>query len=526
MRTYLFLFFALIKVVLYANAVQITNAALINRDISANTCMVKFDISWQNSWRVTTGPANYDACWLFVKFRNKTSSTKAYSDWKHATISITGNYAPTSATLKPTADGKGCFIYSAATLAQANVSYANVQLKWKYGTDVVADNDIIDFRVYAIEMVYIPSGSFYVGDGATSYIEGTFEKGTTGAPFQITSEASITLGGGSINSLGNNNNTGMAYPDDFSDATAKTLPATFPKGYNAFYMMKYEVTQEQYVEFLNTLTRVQQDARTTSSLPVGATSVTNRYVMSNTSTVSARNGIRCNATIPSSAPINFYCDLDGDGVANEENDGQNISCNYLNVADLCAYMDWSALRPYTELEYEKACRGNQTPVAGEYAWGTTTVTLCTGMTNAGTANEVPSNAGANTTAISKYAGPTRVGCFGNGLAGSRQSSGASYYGILDLSGNNWERTVSVGDPKGRLFQAINGDGKLSSAGVHDVANWPDSQATGAGYKGGRWRDSGGGSTYQEHRVSNRQFAVDWDAARSDNDGARGVRTAE
>lgn len=84
----------------------------------------------------------------------------------------------------------------------------------------------------------------------------------------------------------------------------------------------------------------------------------------------------------------------------------------------------------------------------------------------------------------------------------------------------------MGDSKARLFTALNGDGKLSASGTHDVLNWPDEAATGCGYKGGRWRDSGGGSTYQEHRVSNRQFAVDWDAARSDNDGIRGVRTAE
>ena len=164
-------------------------------------------------------------------------------------------------------------------------------------------------------------------------------------------------------------------------------------------------------------------------------------------------------------------------------------------------------------------------MADEFAWGTATATLCSGILYGGTANEVPSNASANTTAISNFDGPTRVGCFGN-TVNSRVSSGASYYGIMDLSGNNWERPVSVGDAKARLFTAINGDGILSSTGTHNVSNWPDEQATGCGYRGGRWRDSGGGSTYQEHRVSNRQFAVDWTHLRSDNDGIRGVRTAE
>ena len=56
-------------------------------------------------------------------------------------------------------------------------------------------------------MVYVPQGSFYVGDGQTLNAElyGNFEEGTTGNAFQITSEAAITLGGGGAGSLGNNN---------------------------------------------------------------------------------------------------------------------------------------------------------------------------------------------------------------------------------------------------------------------------------------------------------------------------------
>ena len=32
----------------------------------------------------------------------------------------------------------------------------------------LADNDIVDVKVFAIEMVYVPQGSFYVGMGGTS----------------------------------------------------------------------------------------------------------------------------------------------------------------------------------------------------------------------------------------------------------------------------------------------------------------------------------------------------------------------
>ena len=43
--------------------------------------------------------------------------------------------------------------------------------------------------------------------------------------------------------------------------------------------------------------------------------------------------------------------------------------------DLVAYLDWAALRPMTELEYEKIARGSaEAIVPGEYAWGSTSIT--------------------------------------------------------------------------------------------------------------------------------------------------------
>ena len=41
----------------------------------------------------------------------------------------------------------------------------------------------------------------------------------------------------------------------------------------------------------------------------------------------------------------------------------------MNWQDLTSYLDWSGLRPMTEFEYEKACRGTLNPVAYEYPWG-------------------------------------------------------------------------------------------------------------------------------------------------------------
>jgi len=141
-----------------------------------------------------------------------------------------------------------------------------VQLVWNWGANGLLASTMVraQVKIFAIEMVYVTQGSFYVGDGTTTDVEGQFCSGTnTTKPFQIISEGALTLGGGGASSLGNNNARGMpndsSVSDDFNDTTSQALPATFPKGYNAFYMMKYDLTQGQYRDFLNTLTRTQQE---------------------------------------------------------------------------------------------------------------------------------------------------------------------------------------------------------------------------------------------------------------------------
>jgi malate dehydrogenase (oxaloacetate-decarboxylating)(NADP+) len=49
----------------------------------------------------------------------------------------------------------------------------------------------------------------------------------------------------------------------------------------------------------------------------------------------------------------------------------------------------------TELEYEKSCRGNQNPAANEFAWGNTSATALSGLSNANNMSETASNTSAN-----------------------------------------------------------------------------------------------------------------------------------
>ncbi len=476
----------------FANNVSVSNFSLVGQNVANHYTMVQFDIQWENSFRESTGPSNWDAAWLFVKYRIGTGA------WQHAWLNNTDHVNPTGSTIsiglldpalpfnQTTNPGMGAFIYRDAN-GSGTFSKTGVQLRWNYGANGVADNAIVDIWVYAIEMVYVPQGSFYAGSGGTEY--GAFYKyPTTTNPYQITSEGAITVGTATNN---------LYYPDPYgySGDRLGPIPATFPKGYNAFYCMKYEISQQGYVDFLNSLT---------------ATQASNRYSASST-------GSRHAITVSS-------------GVYSTTN--PFVACNWISWADLAAYLDWSGLRPMTELEFEKSCRGTLPAVPNEYAWGTTGIASSAyTLSNSGLANEniatnysttVGNAATAYTTPYGgSINGPVRVGIFaGNGLNTGRVTAGATYYGIMEMTGNLYERSVTVGNPTGRGFTGTNGNGLLDVSGNADASNWPGINAVGSGFRGGSWGPDG---TYLQ--VSDRGRAADTYGGRGNICGGRGVRGA-
>ncbi len=517
LKTIFILLYLPFGLTVYANDIIVSNVQITEKSTVNQWVSVSFDLSVDNSWRINTGAANWNAAWIFVKYKIGEAG-----EWHHATLSNidSEHFAPSNTTIDATADGKGAFIYDSRDNAGTDFTFSRtgIKLRWYYGLDGIPDNTAdLYFKVFGIEMVYIPGGSFYLGaGGGEEYC--FYEGGTFSNPFMVSSENEIQIG----------DFAGALYYDNLIDAEGTwggdqigPVPASFPKGVSAYYVMRYEISQEQYTDFLNTLTRSQQNSRTGTDISSGEFS--NNYVMCNSAIMTLRNGIACLGTGHGTVdPIAFYCDYNGNQVFNEFDDGQNIACNYLNWEDGMAYLDWAGLRPITELEFEKSCRGNSTYTAEEFPWGTETPTVASlTINNSGETGESVDNSGdglCNYLQEVLVSGPLRCG-FAATSTTTRVQAAASYYGIMEMAGNLSERSITVGSTQGRAFTGLNGDGELDVNGDANVANWPD--ANGQSARGGNFRRNA-----ERMKVSTRSFASYVADERYDNVGWRGGRTVD
>jgi formylglycine-generating enzyme required for sulfatase activity len=184
----------------------------------------------------------------------------------------------------------------------------------------------------------------------------------------------------------------------------------------------------------------------------------------------------------------------------------------------------------TELEFEKACRGTIAPVRNEFPWGNFDIaggdyTLANdGATNEGIATDY-STTGGNSNYLGTCElidGPLRGGIFAaNSSNTGRVSAGASYYGIMELGGNIYERVVTIANVEGRAFTGLHGNGSLAAGGDHDTTAWPaPATGIGVGARGGGYFISLG-----LVRVSDRMNAVLLGPGGGDSSGGRGVRLA-
>lgn len=486
-----------------ANNIQISSVSVEGRDTSNGTVFVQFTLSWDHSWKDRLH-RNWDAAWVFVKTYNPNERI-----WRHVNLTPpTGSPVDKHSTncfmALPHSIGKanvpvwsefgtsvtdfGTSIYSGVFIYRKNVGNGSnliedIQLQFNYRDYNFTDEDLIQVTVFAIEMVYVPTKEFFIGDGTSPnalyaqdkdlIIKTNVPNGQTALMGKVTTEKGWTYQGTSV-------------------------PDTFPKGYEAFYMMKYEISQHAYADFLNTLNPDQQSYRTSCN-PFAAKGTMALIAPGYTyNPLQYRNYVRIR--IPAEPESDDYpakgavfghsiTGANVDSLWDRESNGGNIACNFLSWDDGLAYLDWSCLRPMSEMEFEKACRGHQflrRSMAWGYQYGIAANDYA--ITDPGLATEISSNPEACYLETGRAPWVMRVGAFAKDST-MRNEAGASYYGIMELSGNLWERCVNVSTEEGRTFVPREGDGSVNDmtaeAEVEDMLTgtvcWPTE--TGGGFRG-------------------------------------------
>jgi len=396
-----------------ANNLLIQNVTTTGDNSANKTIQVQFDISWDNSWR---DDINWDAAWIFVKFKDGSGI------WQHALLNNTGfvNGTGTPNSIQPTSDKVGAWIYRSG-LGTGPFNSTGIQLQWDYGASSINSVTGLEVRVFAVEMVYVPEGEFNVAKGfviVTNNLNQAFN-GNFSAPgysFPVINQRltpPLTYSDGTTSTLRIKGDTGI---DTNNDGVVDNT--TYPTGYRAFYSYKYELTEQQYADFLNTLTPSQI---VTLGLAGTGITLTNGQYFSNT---------------------------------------PNKACGNSTAPRLFAYADWSGVRPLSLLEFNKESYGPLQPIfakllccpeiQGYPAWGSNNRPASLPSPN-NSSQALLSNVGYNASSTS-----TRI------------SSGASYYGIMDLTWNASEPVVKMNSFS---FNAINGNGVLSSNGNADVPEW-------------------------------------------------------
>lgn len=361
-----------------------------------------FDVAWKNSWR---HEGNHDALWVFFKYRPEGSE-----EWRHLRLAA-------DRTVNPAGYGQRAGTRVDLIVPDGDDGFLGLLVRRaEYGlgplaaTDVTASWDLenaegisadrkVEVRGFGIEMAFVPEGSFLLGDGGSEPCH--FYEYTDGSqhtkPYRVAAIGPIPTGRQQGRLWARRGNE----PEDGGE-----IPAGYPTGFGGFYAMKRHA-MGTFPLFIDSLSRA--EAR------------------------SYGFGVEKNVDWSSG----------------------------LSWADGTAFGAWAAIRPLSELEYEKVSRG---PI--EPGWDT-----------------------------------------GDSL------NHPSFWGVESING--WrcprEQTVTVANPAGRRFRGTHGRGIPALP-----ADWPQADAAGVGIRGGFGR--AGIPSY-------RSDAASGNATRTPGVGWRGARTA-
>lgn len=476
----------------FANDVRIRGEAKVQA-LTETTALITFPLSWDHSWR---DPESWDAVYLFVKYRRvgvnepwhhaylKNSGHRAtggenipameflpvttveWSALRYDTLYF-GNYGQTPMKTEPVVPG--VFMYRRVP-GSGNINISRVSLEWDFkmgDLNLYYDVTVEDIRqgkievsVQAVEMVYVPNGPYFLGDRISGY---SFVSEECNSGFYMDTDDSVrvyTMGLTAVTGWKNN----------------WIVPKLYPTGYTGFYTMKYEVSQEQYVNFLNRLTYADQKKRIGNDLD---RMVAGDFAFGAKGVPNFRNGIVLQERFATNdTAVIFGFDLNGDTPINDEDDGKSIACNYLTPEDVRTYTDWAGLRPNSEMEYEKGCRQRNPAVASNsrsFAWGDPTfeslkVWNGSTMANDNTENEqvlfptIAPKGRMNGPKVHNL-GPVKCGAFASETS-DIYVAGASRWGLMEMTGNLAEIYYSA--QEGRNFNGeVFGDGNIWSS----VASW-------------------------------------------------------
>ena len=412
-----------------ANDLQIGKPAVAASKTGDKTLRtVTVDVSWRNGWR---NDRNHDAAWLVVK------TATANGGWKHARLAAQGHRLSSltgvAGTVVIAEDRVGAFLVPSAP------HRGDVRWRAELSLDP-ADDGPGAVRVFGVEMVFVPGGAFTLGDPDPVALDysAVYRADARGEPaglFQISSEGPIAVGA---------TNGALLYRTKLPQYEGDRLgpvPAPFPKGFAPFYTMKYEITQGNYADFLNTL---------------GGGATAFRAIHGGREYASARGTIRLDgATYVAGVP--------------------QRPANWISWDDGLAFADWAGLRPMTEFEFTKACRGPGTPIAHEFPWGTASAARLKRVM--GPTDDLVTTGEADESKLTDA---------------TRDVLGASFYWVMDLAGSVWERVITFGHPRGRAFRGTHGDGSLTGNGQATNEDWPlgDHDTGGYGYRGGGYYERG------------------------------------
>lgn len=468
------LFFTIVS--LSASDLTLSNPILFKEDINGESRLyAQVTVSWDNAWR---NEKNHDAVWLFFKFLRKDGNGYVHAHFLPETATIIEDYGPlvNGVDINEPSDKTGFFMFANRSFRGSIKAKIQVQIDQKRLGRFNPQNGKL--KAYGIEMVYIPSGAFTLGDPSErarhySSFFTSDEKGEPAGLYQVESEeAKIPIGAeeGKLYYLSQNRYRGDQQGE---------LGPKFPKGFQAFYAMKYEPTQGLYADFLNSLGKTQSQLRANFG---GKGYYAHRgSIYMNEDHYAAKKPSRPN--------------------------------NFMGWDDAMALADWSGLRPMTELEFTKACRGPEPPIAKQYPWGSASKAKVDRIVNQ--EDDLILQNGWTEAQLSDQ---------------NRENFGASYYWVMDLAGSLWERVISVGDPIGRAFEGSHGDGRISYYGYATNEDWPkgDTELGGFGYRGGGYYTHG--QPYSEFNpyspIAYRPYGAWAGGDRTEAYGGRFVRTAE